>query len=46
VFNASYAIYHQDAQRGSPKHRVFFEFNPRVKAEIMRSIQTAFNREI
>jgi phage gpG-like protein len=44
IFNANYAIYHQDWQWS--KHRTIFEFNNPVKAEIMRNIQTQFNKNI
>lgn len=44
VFNANYAIYHQDG-KGS-KRRAVFEFSPQVKTEIMRTIQKQFNDEI
>lgn len=44
IFNTQYAIYHQDGKWA--KHRALFEFNPSVKAEIMRAIQKKFNEEI
>lgn len=43
-FNADYAIYHQ--MGNGAKHRAVFEFNPAIKAEIMRSIQTQFNQYV
>lgn len=43
-FNADYAYRHQ---RGNWRmHRVLFEFNNPVKTEIIRAMQTYFNKEI
>jgi len=43
-FNAKYALFHQDWSWRM--RRSVFEFNPKVKAEIMRAIQKQFDEEV
>ena len=43
-FKSDYAIYHQDGKWS--KKRAVFEFNNKIKTQIMKAIQVQFNEEI